>query len=140
MESFTYHFEQINWVAVVVTTVFFYLIGGFWYSKAGFGDEWMKAVGLTKAKAKKIRTAITLPLSGFLAFTLATALAILMCALELGTWQQGVGLGTLVALGIVIPARGIHILFEGKSLKLFVIDAGYSLLFFATAGAIIGIF
>jgi hypothetical protein len=140
MESFTFHLEQTNWVAVVVATVFFYLIGGFWYSKAGFGNEWMKSVGLTKTKAKKIRSEVTLPLSGALAFASVVALSVLMCALGLSTWLQGVGLGTLVGLGFILTSQGVHRLFEGKSWKLFVIDGGFNLLFFATAGAIIGIF
>ncbi|HEX5797214.1 MAG TPA: DUF1761 domain-containing protein [Candidatus Saccharimonadales bacterium] len=140
MESFTYHLEQVNWVAIAVATLTFYFIGGLWYSQAGFGKQWMKAVGLTKKDAAKAKMEIVMPLSGLLGLASAVGLSVLMCALELSTWQQGVGLGVLVALGFVVASQGVHRLFEGKSLKLFLIDAGFSLLFFGAAGGIIGAF
>jgi hypothetical protein len=138
METFTYHLDQVNWVAVVVATLAFYLIGGLWYSQAVFGKQWMKAVGLTKKDAAKTKMEVVMPLGGLLAFVSVVALAVLTCALELSTWQQGAALGALVALGFVIASRGVHMLFEGKGMKLFLIDSGYNLIFFTVAGAIIG--
>jgi hypothetical protein len=37
----------INWVAVVVSTIIAFAIGGAWYSTTLFGNAWLEEVGLT---------------------------------------------------------------------------------------------
>ncbi|MFT5167530.1 MAG: hypothetical protein ACI8P3_002768 [Saprospiraceae bacterium] len=45
--------------------------------------------------------------------------------------------GALIALQYALPAVAIHYLYQRKSLKLFLIDAGYVLAFFALSGGVV---
>jgi len=140
MDLITYHLANVNWVAVAVAALAFYIIGMLWYSQAVFGKPWMKAVGLSKKDADKMDMKVTLTLSALLALVVVSGLGVLMCALGLNDWQQGAGLGALVGAIFIAASRGIHMLFEGKSLNLFLIDAGYNVIGLAMAGAVIGAF
>jgi len=44
----------------------------------------------------------------------------------------------IISLGFIATALGINYLFARKSFKLFLIDAGYFILFFAVMGIILG--
>ena len=41
----------ISWWAVGISTVISFMLGGFWYSSAGFGKKWAEGVGLDMGTA-----------------------------------------------------------------------------------------
>jgi Protein of unknown function (DUF1761) len=45
-------------------------------------------------------------------------------------------MSTGIALGFIVPALGTNYLFSRASMKLFLIDAGYWLLFYTAMGAV----
>jgi len=55
------------------------------------------------------------------------------------TFTHGGMHGALLALFYAIPAVAIHYLYQRKSLKLFLIDAGYVLAFFALSGGVVAV-
>ena len=126
----------INWLAVVVATVAAFAIGGFWYSKALFGSTWLQEVGLTEDAVNNANVRMTFGGTFVLQFLAVTALAALI-----GTdssWQGGLQTGLLVSVFWVATAYGITYLFEQRSLRLFLINAGYNVVLFAIVGTIIG--
>ena len=44
--------SQINFLAVIVSALSSFLIGGLWYSPALFGKSWMKEAGLSEKETK----------------------------------------------------------------------------------------
>jgi hypothetical protein len=126
----------INWLAVVVSTVIAFAIGGIWYSKALFGSVWLEEVGLTEEAVNNANVAKTFGGAFVLQFLAVTALAILLGTD--GTWQSGLQIGLLIGLFWIATAYGITYLFEQRSLRLFFINAGYNIVFFALVGTLIG--
>jgi hypothetical protein len=126
----------INWLAVVVATVIAFAIGGIWYSKALFGSIWLEEVGLTEEAAKEANMAKTFGGTFVLQFLAVTALAVL--AGTDSTWQSGLQIGILIGVFWIATAYGITYLFEQRSMRLFIINAGYNVVLFAIAGTIIG--
>ena len=53
-------------------------------------------------------------------------------------WMFGLGAGLAVGFGWIALAFGVNYMFEGKSFKLWLINAGYNTVVFAVMGLIIG--
>ncbi len=128
----------LNWLAVVAAAGSAFLIGALWYSKKAFGDAWMLEIGLTQDAFRKANMALTFGATFVLQLIAATALA-----LYLGSgndWLVGLQAGLLVGLCWIATAYGITYFFEQRSLRLYLINAGYYVVLFATMGTIIGAF
>ena len=126
----------INWLAVVVSTVVAFALGGLWYSKALCGSAWLEEVGLTEEAINDANMAKTFGGTFVLQFLAVTVLAALI-----GTdssWQSGLYSGLLISVFWIATAYGITYLFEQRSMRLFLINAGYNIVLFAIVGTIIG--
>ncbi len=128
--------SQLNFLAIIVAAVSAFFLGGFWYSRACFGKIWMAETGITEDKAAQANMAKTF---GF-AF-LASLIITFNLAMFLGphsTFATGAFYGFLAGFGWVAMAFGINDLFEQRSLKLFLVNAGYHTVSFTLIGAIVG--
>ncbi|MEX2495431.1 MAG: DUF1761 domain-containing protein [Woeseia sp.] len=126
----------LNWLAVVLAAVTAFVIGGFWYSKKVFGNAWMLEVGLTDKTIKRANMALTFGGTFALQLVAATALAFFLGSGS--DWLIGLQAGLLVAVCWIATAYGITYFFEQRSLRLYLINAGYYLVLFAVMGTIIG--
>ena len=126
----------INWLAVVVATVAAFAIGGLWYSKALFGNAWLQEVGLNEEAVNNTNMPKTFGGTFVLQFLAVTALAAMIGADS--TWQSGLHSGLLISVFWVATAYGTTYLFEQRSLRLFLINAGYNVVWFAIVGTVIG--
>ncbi|MDP2036381.1 MAG: DUF1761 domain-containing protein [Ignavibacteria bacterium] len=132
MESAQMH---INYLAVVVVTIIAFILGGLWYGPL-FGKAWMKETGITEEDAKKSNIIKVFGLSIFLNIVIALNLSVFLGAKA--DLQFGLFAGLATGLGWVSASIGIMYLFSQKSLKLFLIDAGYQTVIYAMMGAILG--
>ena len=132
----TLKFSEINWLSVVVAAVAAFAIGGLWYSPILFSRIWQRELNL---KDEDIRNS-NMPLIFGLTFILNLVGALTLDAV-LGpdaTMSGGLALGLLVSIAWISTALGINYLFARKSIKLFLIDAGYFVVFYAVMGIILG--
>lgn len=126
---------QFNYLAVLVAALSTFLIGGLWYSPAVFGKAWMKENGFTEEGMKNSNV---MKIFG-LAFLLAIISAINL-AMFLGPESDpamGALWGFAAGFGWVATFVGTHYLFERKSFKLFLINAGYSVVALTVMGVIL---
>jgi hypothetical protein len=126
---------DLNYWAILVAALSTFLIGGLWYSPAVFGKAWMKENGFTEADMKKGNMAKVFGLAFFLGLIAAMNLAMFMGPERdpaMGAWW-----GFLAGFGWVATFVGTHYLFERKSFKLFLINAGYSVVALTIMGVII---
>ena len=126
----------INWLAVVVSTVVAFALGGLWYSKALCGSAWLEEVGLTEEAINDANMPKTFGGTFVLQFFAVTALAVFVGADS--TWISGLYSGLMIGVFWIASAYGITYLFEQRSLRLFLINAGYNIVLFAIVGTIIG--
>jgi len=128
--------SQINFLAVFVAALASFAIGGLWYSPVLFGNIWMKEAGISEEKAKKSNMIKTFGLSFLLSLIICFNLAAFLGPESDFVW--GMTAGALAGIGWVATSLGILYLFEGRSLKLFLINGGYCAVNFIIAGGIIG--
>ena len=130
------HLGEINWLAVVAASVASFFLGGIWYSKKLFGTRWMQEIGLTEDSIDQTHATRTFVVTFVLQLIAATALAVFI-----GTesnWMIGLLTGTLIGLLWIATAFAINYLFEQRSMRLFLINAGFYVVQFAIMGTILG--
>lgn len=130
------HLGDINLIAVIAATIVAFMLGGLWYSKSLFGTKWMQEIGLTEESADQTHVARTFITTFVLQFFAATALAVIIGPNS--SWLAGLHIGVLVGLLLVATAYGITYLFEQRSIRLFLINAGFYVVQFAIMGTILG--
>lgn len=127
--------EHLNYLAVVAAALSTFLLGGLWYSPAVFGKAWMKENGFTEESMKGANMIKIFGLAILLALISAVNLAMFLG--EKATLGEGVGYGFAAGAGWVATFVGMHYLFERKSFRLFLINAGYSIVALTIMGLII---
>lgn len=124
-----------NLLAILVAAACGFLVGGIWYGPL-FGKAWQREVGLSD---DELKNANMLKIYG------TTFLFSILSAVFLGHMLAHFGEMSLrstmmisigVALGFIVPAIGTNYLFSRKSGKLFAIDGGYWIAFYAAMGLV----
>ncbi len=132
MENF-----YINHLAVLCCALLSLLIGGLWWSPLLFAKAWQKETGLTDEQLKAMNPAKTFGLTFVLAYLSSYNLA---CFVGGGskTGRWGIAARLLAAVWAIVMYVIIG-LFEQRSLKHMLINAGYIAVYFATCGFLIGV-
>lgn len=121
---------HINYFTVGVATIAYFLVGSLWFSTL-FGNSWAQELeqhGVT-IKAPHMATMILKMLQTLLGnFITCVAVAFLIHVLGITTAIKGLYLGLVTAFGFVATSMGVANTWEGKSLKLTLIDAGYPII------------
>ena len=122
-------FSQINYVAVLVAGIVYFVLGALWYSPLLFAKPWMAAVGFTDEDVQGGSPLIYLyPLIFYV--IAAAVVAVLIQALGVMSIAEAIFLGALGWLGFMLPAIGASYVFESRPFNLFLITGGYH--FFAS--------
>ncbi len=127
---------DINYLAVAVAAVSSFGIGALWYSPALFGKAWMRENGLSEEKIRSSNMALIFGVSFLLSVIISFNLAAFLGKDAGLAW--GLTAGGLAGIGWVAASLGILYLFERKSFRLFLINAGYQAVTYVVAGGIIG--
>lgn len=123
-----------NLLAILVAAAAGFLVGGLWYGPL-FGKIWMAENGFTE---EELKTANMLKIYGLtFAFSVLSAVFLghLLAFFDTNT-RSTLMISTGIALGYIVPAIGTNYLFARKSAKLFAIDAGYWVVFYAAMGLV----
>ncbi|MBK7212463.1 MAG: DUF1761 domain-containing protein [Bacteroidales bacterium] len=129
--------STVNWLAVIVSTIAFYVIGGLWYSPVLFGKIWMKEVNMKPEDAKKANMAKIMPLTFLLSIVMVTNLAFFLNDPKIDA-SSGAIYGFLTGFGWVSMAIILTALYEMKSWRYMLIHAGYMIIGFTLSGLILG--
>jgi hypothetical protein len=129
-------FQDVNWLSVLVATVAAFVIGSVWYSPVLFGKIWQREIRLSDQEIQNTNMGVIFGLAFIL-----NLIGVIFLDLLIGpnsTVGSGLILGLVVGVVWVSSAMGINYLFSRKSFKLFAIDAGYFVFFYALVGVILG--
>ena len=130
-------YTGVNWVAVIVATVAYTVIGFVWFSRQVFGLRWAASTGRELPPPSQVPLT---SLVGSVVAGLVTAyvLAVIAHAVGAATLADGAILGFLAWLGFVATSTAGRVLFEGAKTDWWAISAGYWLVSLVVMGAIIG--
>ena len=138
---------DINWLALVAASILPMVVGFIWYNPKVFGKAWMAETGMTEEKAKQMNPAKTYGLALVMAFLIAFYI---WPQVFLGggpgephgvepylTFKHGALHGSMVGLFVALPVFATNALFEQKSLRYVLINAGYWVVTMALMGGLI---
>ncbi len=129
--------SKLNYLAIVVAALSAFVVGGVWYSPILFGNVWMKEAGISEQEARTRKMGIVFGVSFLLSLLISLNLATFLAGPPNLAW--GIAAGALAGIGWVTTAMGITYLFEARSPKLFLVNAGYHAVTFMLMGGILGV-
>ena len=114
-----------------------FALGGLWYSPLLFGKAWQREAGLSDEQLANANRLRTFGVSFLLCLLAAIAFSMVITpeASFFMAFHSGVGIG----LFWVATSFGVNYLFEQRSLKLWLINAGYHSLQFTLYGLVFGL-
>lgn len=125
---------DINYLAVFLGALAFFVTGAIWYS-ALFGKVWQREVGLSEEQLQSANMPLIFGLCFLLELVIAWMLGHTLARTnppDHVVMMMAVGFG----LSLMTPAIGINYLFQRRSFKLFAIDAGHFVVGMAAMGAV----
>jgi hypothetical protein len=129
--------RAFEWLPSLIATLAAFGLGGLWYSPLLFGKAWQRESGLSDeqlAAANKLKI-----FGGSFVLCLLAAIAFSMVITPEADFFMAFHSGIGVGLFWVATSFGVNYLFELKSLKLWLINAGYHTLQFSLYGLIFGL-
>ncbi len=128
---------HINWLAVGVAVVARVIIGMVWFSPIAFGPAFARASGRTPAETQAgLPLSIVSDVIGAAAMAFAMVDVVALTAVR--TWLTGLELGLFCWLGFVVVTQFGLVMYELRSMRLFLISTAQWGLVLAAMGAIIG--
>ncbi len=127
----------INWLAVAVSTISAFVLGGIWYGPV-FGKAWQRLEGLSDEEVQGGNMPMIFGGAFLLTLVMATTLALLMQLHPAPALLSGLTMGGLLGLTLIATSLGIGYLFSRNPFALWLIDAGYMVALMAMMGAILG--
>ena len=130
---------HFHWLAILAAAAAGFVIGGLWYGPL-FGKAWMKARGISHEEAADGN----MPLIFGGTFVLNLIAAFMLDHLY-QTYDAPVGfhhslvIASIIGVGFVTTSIGVNYLFSRLPRALFLIDAGYWIVFYLAMGAIFGL-
>ena len=134
--------ESINYIAILVVSIVSIVIGWLWYGPI-FGKIWVKEAGFTDemlAQGKTKGMAKSYILTFIFCLISAYVLSYFMIVQSVATISSAMSLAFLVWLGFQLPIHLGTVLWDMKSLKLFMLTSVHSLVTLLASGIILVLF
>ena len=133
---------DVNYLAVFAAAVVGMALGALWYSPVLFGKTWMSLTGLseetlTKAKEKGMAKSYLIGFIGTL--IMSYVLAHITSYASATTFLEGSLAGFWIWLGFIAPVALGTVLWEGKPVKLYILNTSYYLVALVLMGAILAV-
>jgi hypothetical protein len=129
--------RAFEWLPSLISALSAFILGGLWYSPLMFGKVWQREVGLSNeqlAAANRLKI-----FGGSFILCLIAAIAFSMVITPEASFFMAFHSGVGIGLFWIATSFGVNYLFEQKSLKLWLINAGYHSLQFTLYGLIFGL-
>lgn len=118
--------SHINWLAILVAAVAYFVLGALWYSKALFGSTWAVLVKLDTSNPDLKKDMGKMMASTFvLIFIVCFGLSLLIVKFDFVGLFSGVKMGLVTGLCFATTAVSINYVYESKPGGLYFINNGY---------------
>jgi Protein of unknown function (DUF1761) len=131
-------FGPVNWLAIAVSVIANFVIGGIWYSPLLFVKPWLKMSGVDK---QVFDAGLPKALLG----DLFSAIAIALVLNQVMRWSSAIGLGSgllvsvFVWVGFVVSVLITQVTYERRPFAFFAISAGYRFVTLIAMGVILSV-
>ncbi len=124
-------------IAVVVAAIVQVILGFLWYGPL-FGKTWMSLMGINPQTLNREGMSKTLAWTFLGSLVTAAVLGRLVWMVGAATLGAGLALGFWVWLGFVATVTLASVLYEKRSVNLYILNNGYQLISLLVMGAILG--
>ena len=131
----------INWLAVLVGAVAYFVIGAAWFAPGVFGRQWMAAIGWDESRPRPEMNPVSYAGPAIFYLIASAVTALLAQATGTDTVQEGVVLGLVVGVGYALTVTATDAAFDPNKPKpwnWFAISGAYHLVALILVGMIIG--
>lgn len=132
---------SLNYLAIIVGVIINQALGAGWYS--ALAKPWMAGVGLTMEDVEAMKGTprqwypYVVAIVSALVFTVG--LAVVIQGLGSEGVVEGLILGLLAAIGFIATSYATTYSFEGRSLKIFLINTGYPVISYGIIGVLLAV-
>ena len=134
--------SDVNWLAILVGTLAYFMLGAVWYAPPVLGKPWMKAAGMEPPEGSD-GPGPEIYLAPFISCLVATiAMAMVAVATGSDTFSEGLVLGRVTGIGFAGTVLGVTAVFESNKPDAKVwgaITAGYHALGFVLSAVIVSL-
>ena len=128
------YFGDLNWWAVIVAALAYWVLGAIWFSDAVMGKQWREASGLEDSYRPSAGQIV-----GNLVTWLVTAIALGLIShgIEAGNAGDGIVLGLVASIGFIGMNRITEQLYTRGDRKMMMVNAPYTVIGFVVMGIIL---
>lgn len=133
--------SDLNYLAILAAGAVKFALGGVWYSLL-FQKPWLAELKWTPEEIAAARTEggkSPLVITFFVGFIQVVALAVVLRAINSDCVGCAVGTAAMLSLAFAAVPIGINYLFERRSLRFWLVNAGYDLVGMVLAGLVLGL-
>ena len=132
-------FSQINWWAILVASLAYFVLGALWYSKALFGGQWAKLLKIDTNNPDLRKGMGAMMFSTFILILIVCfGLAVIIHMIKFGDdYLYGIKLGLLTGFAFATTAVSINYVYERKPTNLYLITNGYHIVGHVIAATIL---
>lgn len=129
----------MQYLEILIAGIAAFLLGFAWYT-ALFGKMWQAETGITNEQAQQ-NMALTHGTAFLMMLIMAYGISFIvhLHSLEEQNFLHGAFHGAMMSGLFALPATAINYAYQKKSLKLYLIDAGYLLAFSGLMGGVLAI-
>ncbi len=128
----------LNWLAIVVAAFVVYVIGALWFSPVLFQKPWSRLAGMDQQPPDPGAMAMGMVLGAVIAVVHSGVTAVVVAWSGAGNLIEGAAVGLLVGVGIAAVDGFKLVAYERRTLPLYVIGNGYTVIGFVIMGAVSG--
>ena len=129
--------RTFEWLPSLIAALSAFIVGGLWYSPILFGKVWQREAGLSDERLQAANKGMIFGVSFVLCLVAAVAFSMVIGTEPSFFMSLHSGFG--IGLAWVATSFGVNYLFELKSLKLWLINAGYHTVQFTIYGLVFGL-
>jgi hypothetical protein len=132
-------FSQMNFLAILIAIIINQAFGALWYSPVLVGKAWASLVGIKMEEIDKKAAMRSFITAIILAVVTYFIIAFVLMISNNQSWTSGALTGFILSL-LITAQMGTNYAYEGRSIKLLLINAFYPIICYTIGGAIIGLF
>lgn len=129
------YLQNLNYLAILVSAVAYWILGALWYSPVLFGKLWSKVVQPSDEAKKGMGMSMALSFIGF--FLICFVMALFVTHLVPADMTRGIKIALSAGFGFMLLPMWIGQLYSKSSMTVLLIDAAYHFAGFIIAAIII---
>jgi uncharacterized protein DUF1761 len=133
---------QLNWLAVIVGALIYFILGAAWYSPVLFAKPWQRSIGWDPAQQPPQQNPLTYVVPAVAYLVIGVATGMIAKATGSDTLGEGIVLGLITGVGYALALTLVGAFFSPTSpqpMVLFAITGAYNLIGFLILGIIVSV-